>query len=183
MAIMGIDQLNVFVIDDEIYMRTLLAGILRAIGVSAVYDAGTVDAAYRELTLRPIDLLFVDWEMPPDSGMDFVIKVRTAADSPNPYVPIIMLTGHADKAHVAAARDAGVYEFLAKPVSPRNVYERLISVLNSTRSFVRIGNYFGPDRRRRENLFGGEGRRASDDDRVDDSAADQAAVGNANSVA
>ena len=34
--------------------------------------------------------------MPPDSGLDFIIKVRTAEDSPNPFVPIIMLTGHAD---------------------------------------------------------------------------------------
>jgi DNA-binding response OmpR family regulator len=170
MPIMGIDQLNVLVIDDNAYMRTLLAGVLRAIGVSAVFDAGTVDAAYRELTLHPIDLIFVDWEMPPDSGLDFVTRVRTAEDSPNPYVPIIMLTGHADKEHVMAARDAGVHEFLAKPVSPRNVYGRLISVLNSSRSFVRVSDYFGPDRRRREVLFEGQSKRVGDDDTVDDSA-------------
>ena len=159
---MGIDQLNVLVIDDNAHMRTLLAGILRAIGVSAVFDAGTVDIAYAELSLHPIDLAFVDWEMPPDSGLDFVIKVRTAEGSPNPYVPIIMLTGHADKAHVIAARDAGVHEFLAKPVSPRNVYGRLVSVLNSDRSFVRVDDYFGPDRRRRDVLFSGESKRAGD---------------------
>jgi two-component system chemotaxis response regulator CheY len=169
MPIMGIDQLNVLVIDDNAYMRTLLAGVLRAIGVSAVFDASSIDAAYRELTLHPIDLIFVDWEMPPDNGLDFVIKVRTAEDSPNPYVPIIMLTGHADKEHVMAARDAGVHEFLAKPVSPRNVYGRLISVLNSSRSFVRVGEYFGPDRRRRESLFEGESKRAGDEDIADDS--------------
>ena len=78
MPITGIDQLNVLVIDDN---------------------------AYRELTLHPINLIFVDLEMVPDSGLDFVVKVRTAEDSPNPCVPIIMLTDHADKEHVMAARD------------------------------------------------------------------------------
>ena len=60
MPIMGIDQLNILIVDDNAHMRTLLAGILRAIGVSAVFDAGAVDTAYTELSLRPIDLVFVD---------------------------------------------------------------------------------------------------------------------------
>ena len=75
---------------------------------------------------------------------------------------MIMLTGHADKDHVMAARDAGVHEFLAKPVSPRNVYGRLLSVLNSNRPFVRNDDYFGPDRRRREVLFEGQSKRKID---------------------
>ena len=61
-----------------------------------------------------------------------------------------------------AARDAGIREFLAKPVSPRNVYARLVSALNSDRSFVRVDDYFGPDRRRRDVLFSGESKRAGD---------------------
>lgn len=84
MPIMGIEQLNILVVDDNAYMRTLLTGILRAIGVNGVFDAGTVDSGYDELTKNPIDLVFVDWEMPPDSGLDFVLRVRTAEDSPNP---------------------------------------------------------------------------------------------------
>ena len=114
------------------------------------------------MTLNPIDVAFVDWEMPPDSGLDFVKRIRLAEDSPNPYVPIIMLTGNNEKGHVMAARDAGIHEFLAKPVSPRSVYGRLLSVLHSPRPFVRVGGYFGPDRRRRDTGFEGGDKREAD---------------------
>ena len=162
MSIIPLDQLNVLIVDDSAHMRNLLAGILRALGVAEVFSAANVSEGYRKLTLKPIDVAFVDWEMPPDSGLDFVKQIRLSEDSPNPYVPIIMLTGNNEMAHVMAARDTGIHEFLAKPVSPRSVYGRLLSVLHSPRPFVRVGDYFGPDRRRRDSGFGGEGKRETD---------------------
>jgi DNA-binding response OmpR family regulator len=76
---------------------------------------------------------------------------------------IIMLTGHADPAHVFRARDAGVSEFLAKPLSARLLVERLNAVLFNERPFVRAPTYAGPCRRRRsEGVYRGPRRRASD---------------------
>jgi DNA-binding response OmpR family regulator len=57
---------------------------------------------------------------------------------------------------VEAARDAGVTEFLAKPIAAHNLFARITEILERPRAFVRCGSYFGPDRRRHdiENYMG-----------------------------
>ena len=69
----------------------------------------------------------------------------------NPYVPIIMLTGHSDKKRVMAARDSGVTEFLAKPISANALYQRILNVVANPRPFIKTKTYFAPDRRRLAN--------------------------------
>jgi DNA-binding response OmpR family regulator len=59
-----------------------------------------------------------------------------------------MLTAHSDKRRVTMARDAGVTEFLAKPVSAKALYQRVMNCVANPRPFIKTRNYFGPDRRR-----------------------------------
>jgi CheY-like chemotaxis protein len=104
-----------------------------------------------------------DLSMQPLDGIDFVRLLRNSPDSPNPMVPVIMITGHSTMARVAEARDAGVNEFLAKPLTARGVIERLSQVVENPRPFVRTQDYFGPDRRRRADPnFTGPWRRSTD---------------------
>jgi len=93
------------------------------------------------------------------NGIEFTRMVRTDEDSPDRFVPIIMLTCYTEKARVFEARDAGVTEFMAKPVSAQSLYDRIASVIEGPRRFVEVGSYFGPDRRRRINDFAGNDRR------------------------
>ncbi len=88
--------------------------------------------------------------MEPVDGVEFTRLVRVAADSPNPFLPIIMVTGFADRTRVEEARDAGITEFIVKPVTARAVLDRLNNVINKPRPFVKTSDYFGPDRRRRQ---------------------------------
>src|SRR6185436_2011519 len=110
------------------------------------------------------DVIFADWEMEGMSGLEFTTKVRSAPDSPNAFVPILMLTSYTSIERVHAARDAGVNEFLAKPVSAKTVIARLTSVIEHPRPFVRTKSYFGPCRRRRRNddHFQGPERRSAE---------------------
>jgi DNA-binding response OmpR family regulator len=62
-----------------------------------------------------------------------------------------MLTGHTEMNRVMEARDAGVHEFLAKPISAKSIYARIRAIIERPRPFIRAGVYFGPDRRRRNN--------------------------------
>src|ERR1700761_7580061 len=90
--------------------------------------------------------------------------LRNSPDSKNPYLPIVMMTGHSEKSRVVEARDAGVTEFVAKPLTAKSVLERLQAVIYRPRPFVRTANYFGPDRRRREDpAYGGPWRRAGEE--------------------
>src|SRR6516225_2317037 len=77
--------------------------------------------------------------------------IRQPGANANPYVPIIMLTGHSEKKRVIAARDAGVTEFLAKPISAKALYQRILNVVANPRPFIKTRTYFGPDRRRNVN--------------------------------
>ena len=129
-------------------MRQLVESILHALGVKQVCLAGDAAQAFKELQHFNADVIIVDWHMQPLDGLDFVRLVRNAKDSFNPYVPIIMLTGYTEYRRVAEARDAGINEFLAKPISPRDLYLRIASIIDHPRPFVRARGYFGPDRRR-----------------------------------
>jgi CheY-like chemotaxis protein len=95
------------------------------------------------------DLILAYMAMAPMDGIAFTRHLRTSENSPNPFVPIIMITGHTERYRVEAARDAGVTEFLAKPLTPTNLYARIAEIVGRPRSFVRTGGYFGPDRRRK----------------------------------
>jgi DNA-binding response OmpR family regulator len=82
-------------------------------------------------------------------------------------MPIIMLTGHSDRAHLDAARDRGVTEFLCKPVTARTILTRLETAIMNPRPFVDAPGFFGPDRRRtRPASYRGPFRRASDTSEV-----------------
>ena len=106
--------------------------------------------AFQELQHFSADVIIVDWNMQPLDGLDFVRLVRTAKDTPNPYVPIIMLSGYTEYRRVTEARDAGVNEYLAKPISAKALYQRFVSIIDNPRSFVRTKKFFGPCRRRQD---------------------------------
>lgn len=153
------ERLKVLVVDDNLHMRTLVTAILQAFGVAAVYDANNADEAWAVLCESRCDIVFVDWEMNGASGLEFTKRVRTAPNSPNPFTSIIMLTGHCSIERVQTARDAGVNEFLAKPVSAKTILARLISLVENPRPFVRTKSYLGPCRRRRLQPYEGPERR------------------------
>jgi DNA-binding response OmpR family regulator len=112
---------------------------------------------------QDIDIIMTDLSMQPLDGIDFTRLVRRSKDSPNPMCPIIMITGHSTLQRVHEARDAGVNEFLAKPLAAKGVIERLNQVVEHPRPYVRTDSYFGPDRRRRADPnFSGPFRRESD---------------------
>jgi DNA-binding response OmpR family regulator len=97
------------------------------------------------------DIVITDWAMPIFDGLELAQMIRQPDGNGNPYAPIIMLTGHSEKRRVTLARDAGVTEFLAKPISAKGLYQRIMNVVTNPRPFIKTKNYFGPDRRRNTN--------------------------------
>jgi two-component system, chemotaxis family, chemotaxis protein CheY len=156
-------DLHLLIVDDNAQMRFLLRCLLRAWGVTKISEAETVGEAFDILRATPVSLLLVDWKMKPIDGLKFTRMLRWNSDSPNPYVPILMLTAHTEASRVAAARDAGVTGFVKKPISARVLFERLTNALTDERPFIRTGDFFGPDRRRMQTPgYAGPLRRADD---------------------
>lgn len=154
-----LSSLTVLLVDDNMEMRKLLRVLLNTLKVGPIIEADAATEALRVLHEMPIDLVITDLHMDPVSGLDLVRMVRKGDDSANPRVPIIMLTGHTDIHLVEEARDVGIDEFIAKPVSTQALYDRIIEISDNLRPFVNSPNYVGPDRRRRARPHAGNERR------------------------
>lgn len=160
---MRFDLLRILLVDDNQHMKQLLTEILRAIGVRQVHAAADGSEALDSLRNLDIDIVFTDLSMQPMDGIDFVRLLRNSPDSPNPFAPVVMITGHSTRQRVEEARDVGVTEFLAKPITARSVLDRIQRVVEQPRPFIRADDYFGPDRRRRDDpKYTGPRRRAAD---------------------
>lgn len=144
---LGLENVRVLLADDNPNMRAIVTMILQGIGIRSVAQAQDGSQALELLRGRTVDLAIVDFRMAPMDGADFTRLIRNADDSPNPYLPIIMMTGFADRARVVEARDAGVTEFVVKPVTARSIIDRIEAVILRPRAFVRTEDYFGPLRR------------------------------------
>jgi len=154
------DRLKFLIVDDNVHMRKLVITILQAFGVNQVVEAPDAEKAW--LMLRDVapDVVILDWVLEGMSGIDLVKMIRSHPQSPNPFVPVIMLSGHTHADRVEEARDAGINEFLAKPVSVNAMMSRLVSVIENPRPFVRTSSYFGPCRRRHGEVYEGPERRS-----------------------
>jgi len=150
---------SILLIDDNRFLRQVVADMCRGMGFGHITQCDDGSKGFQELQHHDFDYVVCDWIMQPMDGLDFTRLVRTAPDSPNVFLPIIMLTGYTEFERVGRARDAGVTEFLAKPISPQGLLNRLIHIIEKPRPFVKIESYFGPDRRRHHTLWEGEERR------------------------
>lgn len=148
MKIKLIEQLNVLIVEGDRHMRMLIREMLFALGVKDVAVASDGKAAVEEMQVFRSDLVLVDLKMEPIGGLEFVRRLR--ADTKNPYrfVPVIMITAYADLDTVAMARDVGITEFMAKPISATILQQRIERVLKDSRRFVEAPEFTGPDRRR-----------------------------------
>ena len=159
----GFENLKALIVEDNAHMRALLRALLNSAGIKDVVEAGNGQMAIEILRERKSDLVLSDLAMKPMDGLEFTRYVRNNDQSPNPFVPIIMITGHTEKHRVEQARDAGVTELLAKPVTAGNLFARIAEIVERPRAFVRTDGYFGPDRRRhRAEGYAGPWRRAED---------------------
>ena len=142
------DRLKILMVDDNAHMRKLAVTILRAFGVTQLFEAGSGERAWAILCEANPDLILLDWVMDGMSGLELARMIRTDPAAPDPFVPIIMLTGHATRDHARQACDGGINEFIVKPISVRTMMSRLVSVIEHPRPYVRTSRYFGPCRRR-----------------------------------
>lgn len=155
--------LRVLVVDDDENMRNMFVDVLRSFGIEDRRTAGSAGEGLNVLGAMPVDIIFCEWQLPGVNGVEFTRKLRTGAVTPNRATPIIFATSHTQVWNVTTARDAGITEYLAKPISARIIYSRICSVIERPRTFIEADNFVGPDRRRQRDPYKvGEARRDTD---------------------
>lgn len=158
-----LDALHLLVIEDSRAMRSLIIEILREVGIGRVSNAADGLAAQKLLDpsmnnagnagmfdeMANYDMVIADWMMEPVTGIELLRWMRIHKNETIRYMPFIMLTGYSDQKRIFEARDAGMTEFLAKPISVNSLVGHLLTVIDRPRKFIVSGNFVGPDRRRR----------------------------------
>lgn len=156
-----ISDLRVLVLEKHLLIRRLLTEVFREFGVPTVLSTADPDEAFSMFSDFPVDIIFSDWSSDLD-GMAFLNRVRKDPASANCFIPVVVVTAFTELNNVCVARDTGMTEYLAKPVSAKTIYSRLVKVIESNRPFIRTGDFFGPERRRRQHeAFLNQNRRAA----------------------
>ena len=155
--------LSLLLVDDNHHMCAILSAVLKGVGVVKVREARDGAEALDVLRQCPVDIAIIDYNMAPLDGIEFTRFQRLSKDTSNPYLPIIMVSGHSERSRIVDARDAGVNEFVMKPLNAKALLDRVVNVVMRPRAFIRSTSYFGPDRRRNNGKsYTGPYRRDSD---------------------
>jgi len=151
-----LDRFTILLVEDNGFIRQTLETLLRQLKIARLTSVKNGEEAIEWLKLQKQDhnpgpdIIISDLLMSPINGLLFLRWVRSAKESPNRFVPFVMLSGAADRDYVTASRDLGVTEFLAKPFSVNSVFQHLAKVIEQPRPFIATQKYFGPDRRRNQ---------------------------------
>jgi CheY-like chemotaxis protein len=157
-------KLRVLIVDPNVFMRGVVADSLRRLQVTHIAAAASAIEAFAVgRTFKP-DLIIVDWDAGRMTGLEFTREIRRNTTGLPREAPIILLAAIIDHDQLMSARQAGINEFLLKPVSAQGVLSRIEEVILRPRKFIDSRNYVGPCRRRKEDPnFAGPWRRLTDE--------------------
>ena len=133
---------TVMVVDDQSTGRAILEQVVRSLDerVHVESFARPVDAVVWA-TRHVSDLVLLDYMMPDMDGIEFVKRLRSLPGYE--HVPMVMVTVHDDRKVRYAALDAGITDFLTKPVDARECLARCRNLLTLRRQQLAL-----EDRRR-----------------------------------
>ena len=119
---------NVLIVDDQSSARTMLRHVVEAIGPGVhTTDFGSPVEALRWSEGHPADLVLLDYRMPDMDGLEFARRFRRSLAKRD--VPIVLISVVGDEPVRQAALEAGVIDFLVKPVRPRELRTRCKNLL------------------------------------------------------
>ncbi len=128
-------DLDLLVVEDNAGACRIVVELLRGAGFSGIAVAHSAEAAIGHMRQAKPDLLLLDWNLPGMSGLDLVRLIRASEAPPDaaagdppfaePDLPVVMITGRQQAGDVAAARDAGVSDFVVKPFSTGSLLRAL----------------------------------------------------------
>ena len=126
---------RILVVEDEAYVRTSLAELLRARGYD-VEIAATVGEATESLKRTPVDVVLTDLRMPGSDGLDLVRRLRSGYSG----LPVVVLTGQGTIASAVECVKAGAADYILKPAEP-DALEMALERAMETRALRREVDY------------------------------------------
>ena len=122
---------RILVVEDEHFMRTLIIQALNSLGYMDVLEAENGKNALALLERTAADIVITDIEMKHLNGLELVRAVRTGKTSLPRDVAVIFLSGLSDISTLSSAAQLDVQAFLVKPVSARQLHEKISEALSA----------------------------------------------------
>ena len=110
---------EILIVDDSKVMREMIAACLRALPGAALTQASSGLEAIERLSLKPVDLVVLDLNMPDIGGIEVVEFVR--GQDQLGALPIIVVTTRGDEVSRTRALKAGATRFMTKPFTPEAI--------------------------------------------------------------
>jgi two-component system chemotaxis response regulator CheY len=121
----NLDDLRILIVDDEPFMRRTIRAMLRAVGRFIVAEAGDGETALALLATHKPDVVLCDIGMEPMTGLQFVQRLRDHPQHALRDTVVVMVTMHSDAATVRNAVHLDIKGYLVKPISPKQIADRL----------------------------------------------------------
>ena len=118
---------QVLIVDDYKTMLRIIRNLLKQLGLENVDEATDGQDALAKLRSGNFGLVISDWNMAPMTGLDLLKEVR--ADPRLKDTPFIMITAESKTENVAAAKQAGVSNYIVKPFNAETLREKIEKVL------------------------------------------------------
>ena len=124
--------IRVLVIDDNEFIRNMVAAMLRDIGFEQITQANDGADALARLDAVDPGLIICDVAMAPMDGLAFAEALRKSSWRGAAEVPLIFLTAHTEAQIVKQAIKLGVKGYVVKPVQKKQLEARIMAALEDT---------------------------------------------------
>lgn len=121
--------MNVLIVDDQASQRAILRHLVQDIGENIkVTDFADPVQALLWSQQEPPDMVILDYRMPKMDGLEFARRFRRPLSQRD--VPVLLVTVVGDEPLRQAALDAGIIDFMVKPIRPRELRSRCKNLLD-----------------------------------------------------
>ena len=136
------------IIDTQLNTQRVLREVLARLGLKRAETYGSIRDATEAATAATPDLILLDADGEEGEATRFIRRLRNEPDTRNPYACIVATTWQPTPLLLMRVTNAGADDLLVKPVSPKQVQDRLTTLIESRKKFVVTADYTGPDRRK-----------------------------------
>ncbi len=123
-----IEKKKILVVEDDEKLLRIIRFHLNQMGFNDIIDAENGDDALKTLHANRFDLIITDWHMPGMDGLDFFNALKN--DESLNSIPVLMITGEAQREKMVQALNNGIKHYLVKPFDGKDLKKEIEVLLD-----------------------------------------------------
>ncbi|WP_431859341.1 response regulator [Azospirillum sp.] len=143
-------QVDAAIVDAQPNSLRLMRDVLGRLGIKKIEAISNFKDAAARLTGGTPDLVLIDadGEEAEAEAFKLVRTIRNDVNTPNPFAGLIVTTWQPTPVLLMRVTNSGADDLLVKPISPKQVLDRIGTLIRERKGFVVTADYTGPDRRK-----------------------------------